>query len=149
MIPAVYMAQVVFLAFSTNLPLGMILGATLVAAAFMEETVKSVGIVVLEEHGVVKSARYILGLAFLSALGFLVGEKLLLLVSLSVVSQASISGALFGQGKFLLIPLFAHFVFTAIVTLLKTKAKFPYTIALAAGTLAHFLYNWYLMGGLR
>jgi len=146
-IPGVYMAQVVFLAFATNLPLRIMLYAVLGAAALMEEVVKSIGIVVLAEHGVVKSARELLALAFLSALGFLIGEKLLLLVSLSVVQQAPVSGALFGAGVFLLIPLFAHFAFTTTVTFLRTKVKLPYTLALAVGTLAHFIYNWAVMRG--
>jgi hypothetical protein len=54
---------------------------------------------------------------------------------------------LFGAGLFLLVPLVAHFVFTSIVTLLATKAKMPYTLALIIGTVAHFIYNWYLMRG--
>jgi ABC-type Na+ efflux pump permease subunit len=149
-IPGVYMAQVVFLAFATNLPLRIMLGVVLVASALVEEVVKSIGIVVLAEHGKVRSIRHLLGLAFLSALGFLVGEKLLLLVSLSVVSDAPVAGALFGAGVFLLIPLFAHFAFTSIVTFLRTKVKIPYALALAAGALVHSLYNWYVMnGGLR
>jgi ABC-type Na+ efflux pump permease subunit len=148
-IPIVYMAQIVFLAFASNLPLGMILMATLTASAFMEEMAKSIGIVVLAEHGVVKSYRYILALSFLSALGFLVGEKLLVLISIKMVSEASISSVLFGQGLLLLVPLIAHFIFTTVVTLLRTKAKLPYLIALMIGTLLHLLYNWYLLGGLR
>ena len=148
-IPVVYMVQIVFLAFATNLPLGMMLGGTLVASALVEEIAKSVGIVVLAEHGKVTSPRNILLLTFLSALGFLIGEKLLLLLSINFVSQASVAGALFGAGGLLVVTLVAHFTFTTIVTLLKTKAKFPYALALAAGTLVHFLYNWYLMGGLR
>jgi len=48
----------------------------------------------------------------------------------------------------LLIPLFAHFLFTSIVTLLRTKAKFPYALALLAGTIVHSIYNWYVMKGL-
>lgn len=148
-IPAVYMAQIVFLAFASNLPFGMILAVTLTASALMEEVLKSIGIVVLAEHGVVKSYREIFGLSFLSALGFLAGEKLLVLVSINMVTQASISSVLFGQGLLLLVPLIAHFIFTTIVTLLRTKAKFPYTAALMAGTVAHLLYNWYLLGGWR
>lgn len=147
-IPIVYMAQIVFLAFASNLPFGMILAVTLMASALMEETAKSVGIVVLTEHGVVKSDREILGLSFLSALGFFVGEKLLVFLSINMVSQASISSALFGQGLFLLVPLIAHFIFTATVTLLKTKANLLYMAALMVGTMIHFLYNWYLLGGL-
>jgi hypothetical protein len=148
-IPLVYMAQIVFLAFASNLPFGMILVVTLIASALMEEVAKSVGIVVLAEHGVVRSDREIVALSFLSALGFFVGEKLLVFVSISMVSQASISSIFFGQGLFLLAPLIAHFIFTSIVTLLKTKANLLYMAALAVGTLVHFLYNWYLLGGLR
>jgi ABC-type Na+ efflux pump permease subunit len=147
-IPIVYLAQVVFLTFSTNLPLGLIVAATLLASVLVEEVVKSIGIVVLAGHDVVKSAREVLTLAFLSALGFFIGEKLLLLISLSFVSQSAVSGVLFGKGMFLLVPLFAHFVFTSIVTLLKIKAKFPYWLALAIGTVLHFFYNWFLLRGL-
>ena len=146
-IPAVYMAQVVMLAFATNLPLGLILGATLLTAALIEEVVKTVGIVVLAERGVVTSVREIIGLSFLSALGFLIGEKLLLLISVSVVSQANVSGALFGAGVFLLIPLAAHFIFTSLVTLMRIKLRFPYWLALALGTIAHFFYNATVMQG--
>lgn len=148
-IPIVYMAQIVFLAFASNLPFGMILTVTLLASALMEEMAKSIGIVVLADHGVVKSYREIVLLSFLSALGFFFGEKLLVLLSINMVSQASISTVLFGQGLLLLVPLIAHFIFTTIVTLLKTKANLLYMAALMVGTLVHFLYNWYLMGGLR
>ncbi|MBK7450060.1 MAG: ABC transporter permease [Anaerolineales bacterium] len=146
-IPVVYMAQVVMLAFATNLPVSLILGATLITSALIEEVVKTIGIVVLAEHGVVKTVREILGLSFLSALGFLIGEKLLLLVSISMVSRANASGALFGASVFLLIPLTAHFIFTAAVTLLRTKLNFPYWLAVALGTVAHFFYNAYVMRG--
>jgi ABC-type Na+ efflux pump permease subunit len=146
-IPIVYLTQVVFLAFATNLPVGLIVGAVLIASAFIEEVVKSVGIVVLAERKVVTKFRDILLLSALSALGFLVGEKLLLLISITMVSQASVSGALFGSGLLLLIPLAAHFVFTAIVTLLAAKTKMPYMLALVIGTVAHFIYNWQVMGG--
>ena len=146
-IPMVYMTQIVFLAFATNLPVRLILSFTLGASALIEEVVKSVGIVVLAEHGVVKTTRNIIGLSFLSALGFLVGEKLLLLISISMVSQARVSGALFGAGLLLFIPLIAHFVFTTIITLLRTKVKLPYALALIVGTLVHFAYNVYVMRG--
>jgi len=146
-IPIIYMTQVVFLAFATNLPLRLILGSTLIASALIEEMVKTIGVVVLAEHGVVKSARAVLGLSFLSALGFLIGEKLLLLISIRMVSQAAVSGALFGAGLLLFIPLLAHFVFTAIITLLRTKLRFPYWLALGFGTVVHFFYNVYVLRG--
>ena len=146
-IPAVYMTQIVFLAFATNLPVGLILGFTLIASALIEEIVKTIGIVVLAEHGVVKTWREIIGLSFLSALGFLIGEKLLLLVSISMVSQAQVSGALFGAGLLLFIPLIAHFVFSTIITVLRTKLRFPYWLALGIGTIVHFIYNVTVMRG--
>jgi len=146
-IPIVYLTQVVFLAFAANLPVGLIVGAVLIASAFIEEAVKSAGIVVLAERKVVTRFRDILLLSALSALGFLVGEKLLLLISITMVSQASVSGALFGSGLLLLIPLAAHFIFTAIVALLAVKAKFPYALALTLGAVAHFIYNWQVLGG--
>ena len=148
-IPIVYMAQIIILAFASNLPFGMIVGVTLIASALIEELAKSIGIVVLSEHGAVNSYRKVLVLSFLSALGFFIGEKLLVFVSIQMVSQSSISSVLFGQGLLLLAPLIAHFIFTAIVTLLKIKANLLYMAALMVGTILHFLYNWYLLGGLR
>ncbi len=146
-IPVVYMMQIVLLAFATNLPVGLILGATLLGSALVEEIVKTVGIVALTEHGAVKSTREIIGLSFLSALGFLIGEKLLLLLSISAVSRAAVAGALFGAGLLVFIPLIAHFVFTSMITLLRAKLKFPYVLALGIGTIVHFIYNAYVLRG--
>ena len=146
-VPIVYMAQIVFLAFATNLPAGLILSFTLIASALFEEIVKAIGILVLAEHGVVKSARAILGLSFLSAFGFLVAEKLLVFLSISTVSDAPVSGAFFGEGLLLFIPLIAHFVFTIITTWSRIKLKFPYLLAFGLGTLAHFIYNAYVLRG--
>jgi len=146
-VPIVYMSQIVFLAFATNLPAQLILSFTLAASALFEEIVKAAGILALAEHGVVKSARDIIGLSFLSALGFLIAEKILVLLSLSMVSDAPVSGALFGTGLLVFIPLIAHFVFTTIVTWLRTQLKFSYALALGIGTLVHFIYNAYVLRG--
>jgi ABC-type Na+ efflux pump permease subunit len=148
-VPVIYMSQIIILAFASDLPLGMTLGVTLFVSAFVEETAKSVGIVMLMEHGKIHGNREILWYVFLSVLGFFIGEKLLVLVSLSVVMQSSVSSVLFGTGLLLFVPLIAHFVFTAIVTMLRAKTKLNYAAVLAIGTTVHFLYNWYLMGGLQ
>ncbi len=146
-IPAVYLVQLVFLAFATNLPPGIMLGAVLLASAGVEELAKSIGIVVLAEHGLVKGAGNTLILAFLSALGFLLGEKLLLILSIGAVAEAPVSDALFNVGGLLVVTLFAHFAFTSIVTFLSTKARISYVLALSAGSLLHFAYNAYLIRG--
>lgn len=146
-IPIVYLAQLVLLALSTNLPAGFMLGAMLVAAALIEEIAKTMGIAVWIERRVVHSTRQILLLAFLSGLGFLVGEKLILLFSISLVSETLLSSALFNTGLFL-VPLLAHFIFSATVVFLN-QHRWPYLWALAAGTILHALYNLALTGGLR
>lgn len=147
LIPVVYMFQIIFLTFATNLPVRLILGFTLIASALLEEIVKSISIVVLARHGKVSSWRELIGLSFLSALGFLIGEKLLVLISISMVSEAPVAGAMFGVGLLLFIPLIAHFVFISVTVLLHGKLKLPYPLALAVATLIHFFYNAYVLRG--
>jgi ABC-type Na+ efflux pump permease subunit len=148
LIPMVYITQLVMLAIATNLPPGLMIAGILIASVVVEEIVKSMGIVVLVQRGLVKSVRTILILAFLSALGFLTGEKLLLFFSIRMVSESALAGALFHTG-FLLVPLLAHFVFTSIVTILYSRARVPYFLAIFAAAIFHTLYNWFLLGGLR
>jgi ABC-type Na+ efflux pump permease subunit len=148
LIPVVYMVQLVILAISLNLPLALALNGTLLIAAVVEEVARSAGIVVLLENGIVRSTKQVLVLAFLSACGFLIGEKALTFLSLSIVSQSALAGALFNSG-FLLAPLAAHFVFTAIVCLLTGRLNVRYPYAVLAATVVHSLYNLVLVGGIR
>ncbi len=146
LIPIVYMVQLVSLAISLNLPIRYAIVVVLLLSVVVEEIAKSVGIVVLIENNVARTARSIVGLSFLSALGFLVGEKLLLLVSVGVVSESAFSTAIFSSGM-LLIPLAAHFVFTTIVCLLTKRLgvhRYPYVIAV--GAVIHALYNLCVIG---
>ncbi len=147
-IPAVYLAQLILLAMATNLPLRAMIGAALLTSAAIEEVVKTAGIAVLIERGEARGWRRIVWLAFLSALGFLVGEKLLTLVSVAIVSQAFLATALFNTG-FLLAPLAAHFVFTALVTLVYARWRPHYGWALAGGIILHTLYNVAILGGVQ
>jgi len=146
LIPIVYMMQLVTLALSFNVPVRYALGGLLLATAVVEEVAKSAGVTVLLENRVIRSARDILVLSFLSAAGFLIGEKLLLYVSLSVVSESVLSAALFSSGM-LLIPLVAHFVSTALVCLLTRRFGVRYyPFAVFAGSVVHGLYNLYVLG---
>ena len=147
-IPVVYLGQLVILAIATNLPFRLMIAVILVVSVMIEEVIKSMGIAVIIERGLTKQARVILGLAFMSALGFLAGEKLLLFFSISMVSQSALSEALFSSG-FLLVPLLAHFLFTSIVSLLYGKLKIHYPVAIFTATILHTIYNWFLLGGLR
>ncbi|MGB8645432.1 MAG: ABC transporter permease [Anaerolineae bacterium] len=155
LIPLVYIVQLIVLAISSNVPTRLTIGGIpiaiagmLVAAAMIEEVVKSSGIVALNEHGYVRGWRDTLALSFLSALGFLIGEKGLLLVSLGIVSQSGLSEALFNSGL-LPLPLAAHFVFTFIVCALTTRLRVRYPLAILAATFVHSVYNYILLGGIR
>ena len=145
-VPLVYLAQLIILAVATNLPLRLLLGAALLASAAVEEIVKTMGIAVLIERKEIQSTRQVIFLSFLSALGFLLGEKILTFVSVSIVSQAYLSGALFNTGL-LIVPLTAHFLFTAIVVVLYQRLRVRYVFALAVGIVLHTAYNALIVGG--
>ena len=145
LIPIVYMIQLVTLALSFNIPMPYGLGGLLLVAAIVEEVAKSAGIAVLVENKLLRSAKKVIALSFLSAVGFLIGEKLLLYVALGVVSESVLSAALFSSGS-LLIPLLAHFCFTAIVCLLTSRLGVRYPFAVLAGSIVHTLYNLYVLG---
>lgn len=147
LVPVVFMAQLVILALSLNIPMPYGLGALLLAAAVIEEVAKSAGIATLLEKRLIGSTRDVVVLSFLSALGFLMAEKALLLVSLSAVSQSALSAALFSSGMLFLIPLIAHFVFTTLVCLLTSRFGVRYyPLAILAGSIAHLSYNLAVLG---
>jgi ABC-type Na+ efflux pump permease subunit len=149
LIPVVYLVQLVILTVSLNLPTQLAFGGLLIMSVLVEEVVKSVGVVMLIESRSVRKPGVIVLLTFLSALGFLVGEKLLLLVSIQSVSRTLLSAVLLNAGK-LWITLLAHFAFTTIVTLL-TRWLGPkrYHLALLAGGIVHLLYNLSILGVLQ
>jgi ABC-type Na+ efflux pump permease subunit len=149
LIPVVYLVQLVILTVSLNLPTQLAFGGILIMSVLVEEVVKSVGIVMLIESRAVRKPWVIVVLTFLSALGFLVGEKLLLLVSIQSVSRSLLSAVLLNAGK-LWITLLAHFTFTTIVTLL-TRWWGPkrYHLALVVGGVVHLIYNLSILGVLQ
>lgn len=149
-IPVVYLMQLVVLVVASNLPVRFMLGAALGSIVLVEEIAKSISIIVLAEQGFVRGIRQTLTYAFLSALGFLVGEKLLLFVSISVVTETELSRAIFSSNTpLLIVPLLAHFFFTSIVALLTTRLRLRYGWALILAAILHSIYNWLLTGGLR
>lgn len=147
-IPIVYLAQLIMLAIATNLPARLMIGAALIVAAAIEEVAKSMGIASLVEQHIARSTQQVIALAFLSALGFLIGEKLILLISVSFISQSLLSAAIFNSGLFFLVPLAAHFVFTSVVCVLNARWRVRYPIAIIPGVILHSLYNVIIAGGL-
>jgi hypothetical protein len=147
LIPIVYMIQLAILAVSLNLPIRVAIGILLFAATVIEEIAKSAGIAVLFENKKDRPVGKIVVLSFLSAAGFLIGEKLILLVSLSVVAESVLSAALFNSGL-LIIPMLAHFGFTSLVCLLNSRLRVRYAYAVIAGATVHTLYNLVLLRGI-
>jgi ABC-type Na+ efflux pump permease subunit len=146
LIPIVYMAQLGALTFSANLSARPAIAAVLISSLIIEEIAKSLSIKGLIEHHHVEAWYQVVLYAFLSALGFLVGEKLLVVASISVVSQSALSAVLVNAGK-LWIPLLAHFVFTSLVSLgLFWFGARRYVYSLSAGVFVHLVYNLAVLG---
>jgi hypothetical protein len=128
-----------------NLPPMVFLAVLLALCVIVEEVAKSVGIATLLENKKVTSIKMLLLLAGASAIGFFIGEKLLLYLSLSVVSNILLIEAI-GSADLLIIPLIAHFIFTSIVCLLTQKLGVKYyPLAIMAGSFVHFLYNFAIL----
>ncbi|WP_424359144.1 ABC transporter permease [Methanocella sp. MCL-LM] len=144
LIPAVFMVQLIIVALATNIQqMFLMFVVLLVFSAMVEEIAKSAGIVMLLENGMLKSYKEVVALSFLSALGFLIGEKALLYLSLGILSDNLLMEAINDAGL-LLIPLVAHFVFTSIVCVSTKKFGTKwYVVAMLLGTLVHTTYNIY------
>lgn len=149
LIPAVFMVQMVIAILSLMVPVSLppmvFLSGLLVLCVIVEEVAKSVGIATLLDNKKVTSAKALVLLAFASALGFFIGEKLLLYLSLSVVSNIMLIEAI-GSADLLVIPLVAHFIFTSLVCLLMQKLGVKYyPLAIMVGSFIHFLYNFVIL----
>jgi ABC-type Na+ efflux pump permease subunit len=150
-IPAVFMVQMVIAILSLMVPVSLppmvFLAILLALCVIVEEVAKSAGIATLLENKKVRSTGALLALAAASALGFFIGEKLLLYLSLSIVSNIMLIEAI-GSADLLVIPLIAHFMFTSIVCLLTRKLGVKYyALAVMAGSFVHFLYNLVILAG--
>ena len=146
-IPLVFMVQLASIAVAFNMPMPFALIALMVIAVIVEELAKSVGIAVLLKSNVVRSLKSVVILSFLAALGFFLGEKLLLCIAMSVISESMFTTAIFGTGLLLVVPLIAHIIFTSMVCLLTARfgVKF-YPVAILAGSVLHALYNLCVIG---
>jgi ABC-type Na+ efflux pump permease subunit len=147
-IPAVYMVELIVAILSLMIPVSspmVFLAILLALCVIIEEVAKSLGILTLIENKKVTSMKMVLFLSAASAIGFFIGEKAMLYLSLSVVSNVMLIDALGGAGL-LLIPLVAHFIFTSVVCLPTKKfgTKY-YPVMLFAGGLLHFIFDFAIL----
>jgi ABC-type Na+ efflux pump permease subunit len=149
LIPAVFMVQLLLLVLFFNLPMPASLILLLIGAAFVEEVAKSIGIWALMKRApTLFTWRTVVIASAATALGFLIGEKLLLFVTLSQISQSVFGSVLFTSLGSLWMPLLLHFGCVLIVAAsIKKGGRIGYLIGLIAAVAIHCVYNVYIIFG--
>lgn len=148
-IPFVLMAQMMYLVLFFNLPMPVSLLLIMLLAAWTEEIAKAAGIIALVTAipGFLNVRTLVISSAAI-ALGFLAGEKLLLFVTISQISDSVFGAALFLSIGMLWMPLLLHMagvLITGAAILYKGKKALPFGIFMA--TMVHLAYNLYLLRG--
>ncbi|KQC04824.1 MAG: ABC transporter [Methanoculleus sp. SDB] len=142
-IPFVFMAQLMLLVLLFNLPMPLSLILLLVAAAFIEELAKSIGVYTLVANVPdFFSWKRVLAASAAVAAGFLIGEKALLFATLAQISDSIFGAVLFASLQVLWIPLTLHFIgILTTAAVLRTWGRRAYLPGLCAATVVHTLYN--------
>jgi len=146
-IPFIFMAQMMCLVLFFNIPMPYSLVFLLLFAALIEEIAKSVGIYTMyaRDPAFLTWKNLILACAA-TAIGFLVGEKLLLFVTLAQISDSIFGSILFLSLGSLWLPLILHFTCVTIVACcLKIWGKKGFVPGLIIAMVVHCLYNLYFI----
>ncbi len=148
-IPFVFMVQLMCLVLFFNLPMPYSLVLLLIFAAEIEELVKAIGIYTLSEQDTAfLSWKNLFFACAATAIGFLVGEKLLLFITLTQITESVFGSILFLSLGMLWMPLALHFAGVFIVACaLKFWGRAGLVPGLLAATAVHCLYNLYFILG--
>ena len=143
------MVQMMCLVLFFNLPMPYSLVLLLLFAALVEELAKGIGIyTVYVRNPAFFSGRNLLIASAATAAGFLLGEKLLLFVTLAQISESVFGSILFLSLGSLWLPLLLHFVCVLITgTCLKYGGRSWFVPGLAIAMVVHCLYNLYFILG--
>lgn len=148
-IPFVFMVQMMCLVLFFNIPMPYSLVFLLLFAALVEEIAKGVGIYTIysRDPSFLTTKNLVLAGAATAA-GFLVGEKLLLFVTIAQISDSVFGSILFLSLGSLWLPLLLHFVCVVIVaSSLKIWGTKGFVPGLAVAMIVHCLYNLYFILG--
>jgi ABC-type Na+ efflux pump permease subunit len=148
-IPFVFMVQLMCLVLFFNLPMPYSLVLLLMFAALVEEIAKGVGIYTLfvRDPSFFTKKNMVYACAA-TALGFLVGEKLLLFVTLAQISESVFGSILFLSLGALWLPLLLHFFCVLIVAVcLKYGGRGWFVPGILIAMIVHCLYNLYFILG--
>jgi ABC-type Na+ efflux pump permease subunit len=148
-IPFVFMVQLMCLVLFFNLPMPYSLVLLLMFAALVEEIAKGVGIYTLfVRDPAFFTKKNMVYAAAATALGFLVGEKLLLFITLAQITESVFGSILFLSIGALWLPLLLHFVCVLIVAAcLKYGGRGWFVPGLVIAMVVHCLYNLYFILG--
>jgi ABC-type Na+ efflux pump permease subunit len=148
-IPFIFMVQLMCLVLFFNLPMPYSLVLLLLFAALIEEIAKGIGIYTIYSRDASWFTWRNLVLACAAtAIGFLVGEKLLLFVTLTQITESVFGSILFLSLGVLWMPLLLHFVGVLIVACcLKLGGRGWFAPGLALAMVVHCLYNLYFILG--
>jgi len=145
----VFMLELGVITLAFNLPKALALGLVIFVCVIIEEMAKSITVAVAIERGMVKKWMQVVLLAAVSAAFFFIGEKLLLFMSLKVISESVFTAAVFASNA-LWLPLAVHAACTLVVCLIIYRLGMKgYPLAILAGSMLHGLYNMYLIGAFR
>ncbi len=149
LIPFVFMVQMMELVLFFNLPMPLSLLLLILCAAFTEEVAKSIGLYTLFRRERCKMPVKTLLLACVAtALGFLLGEKLLLFAMLTQITDSIFGTILFSSLQVLYWPFLLHLTGTGIVAIaLKSTGTRGYIPGILLATVVHSLYNLHLILG--
>jgi ABC-type Na+ efflux pump permease subunit len=148
-IPFIFMVQMMCLVLFFNLPMPYSLVFLLLFAALAEETAKGVGIyTIYSRDPAFLTWKNLIFASAATAIGFLVGEKLLLFVTIAQISDSVFGSILFLSLGSLWLPLLLHFVCVLIVACcLKIWGKKGFVPGLVIAMVVHCLYNLYFILG--
>jgi ABC-type Na+ efflux pump permease subunit len=148
-IPFIFMVQLMCLVLFFNLPMPLSLVLLLLFAALVEEIAKGIGIyTIYARNAAFFTWRNVMYASAATATGFLVGEKLLLFVTLAQITESVLGSVLFLSLGVLWMPLLLHFAGTLIVTCcLKLGGRRWFAPGLAMAMVVHCLYNLYFIMG--
>ena len=148
-IPFIFMVQMMCLVLFFNLPMPYSLVLLLLFAALVEEIAKGIGIyTIYARDAAFFTWRNVVLACAATALGFLIGEKLLLFVTLAQITESVFGSILFLSLGVLWMPLLLHFTGVLIVTAcLKLGGRGWFAPGLALAMVVHSLYNLYFILG--
>src|SRR5665647_225004 len=148
-IPFVFMVQMMCLVLFFNLPMPYSLVFLLLFAALVEEIAKGVGVyTIYARDPQFLTWKNLLLACAATAIGFFVGEKLLLFATLAQISDSVFGSILFLSLGSLWLPLLLHFVCVLIVaSSMKIWGRKGFVPGLAVAMVVHCLYNLYFILG--